>query len=76
MAATACSLLQTARDAGLSWVRELAAGEKVWVLRVRRSQEQHLARRYVRKRRQRRRVGQRERRGGLHGGGDAGRVSR
>ena len=28
MAATACALLQTARNAGLSWVRELAAGRK------------------------------------------------
>jgi len=27
MAAIACSLLQTARNAGLSWVRELARGE-------------------------------------------------
>jgi hypothetical protein len=52
----------------------IGCGEKIAVLWIRRSQEQHLACRYVRKRRQRRRVGQRERCNGLHGQGDAERV--
>ena len=52
----------------------IGCGEKIAVLWVRRSQEQHLASQYVRKRRQRRRVGQRERCNGLHGKDDAERV--